>query len=404
MILTQCAVCATELGTGGKKCGRCSTRYCGPECQVQHWKEGGHDKLCKIIKKAGGAEQYHADKKCKEAVAVAVETCADDTKGQTCYICTQAVHWKTKEGLVRMCACRGTAGFAHVSCLAEQAKILIEEVEENNLAHKVMNERWQRWSSCSLCKQQYHGVVMGALGWACWKTYVGRSETDNSRLGSMKFLGRSFRDSGRAEDELAVHQATLDTFKRYWQGNDEDQNALDVMSNMAGCYSRLGQHDKCVTMRREIYARRVATLGFSHEESLNEAHCIALTLVNRPDRDSQTEAKVFLRDIMPRALEDLGPEHQTYLRFRWVYAYALHDDDAAATLDDMIEAEATYVAIERVYARRFGPSHPETRGLRGEISNLRENMEKVRDCATCEDPSCRWAQIARRSGIHRDAR
>ena len=90
---------------------------------------------------------------------------------------------------MRMCACRGTAGFAHVSCLAEQAKILIEEVEENNLDHKVMNERWQRWSSCSLCKQQYHGVVMGALGWACWKTYVGRSETDNSRLGSMRSSG-----------------------------------------------------------------------------------------------------------------------------------------------------------------------------------------------------------------------
>jgi len=50
MILTQCAVCATELGLSlGKKCGRCSTRYCGPECQVQHWKEGGHDKLCKLI-------------------------------------------------------------------------------------------------------------------------------------------------------------------------------------------------------------------------------------------------------------------------------------------------------------------------------------------------------------------
>ena len=49
-------------------------------------------------------------------------------EGQTCYICTQALHWKTKEGLVRMCACRGTAGFAHVSCLAEQAKILVADV------------------------------------------------------------------------------------------------------------------------------------------------------------------------------------------------------------------------------------------------------------------------------------
>ena len=137
MYLTHCAACAAELGlTLGKKCGRCSTRYCGPACQEQHWKEGGHDQLCKKIKKAGGAEQYNANEKYAEAVAVAVEKCADDTKGQTCFICTQALHWKTKEGLVRGCACRGTAGFAHVSCLAEQAKILVAEAEENNLDDK----------------------------------------------------------------------------------------------------------------------------------------------------------------------------------------------------------------------------------------------------------------------------
>ena len=65
--------------------------------------------------------------KYNEAVAVAAEKCAGDTKGQTCYICTEALHWKTKEGLVRGCACRGTAGFAHVSCLAEQAKIFYKD-------------------------------------------------------------------------------------------------------------------------------------------------------------------------------------------------------------------------------------------------------------------------------------
>merc|ERR1712091_833118 len=42
MILTQCAACAAPLGlASGKKCGRCSTRYCGPACQKQHW-DGGH--------------------------------------------------------------------------------------------------------------------------------------------------------------------------------------------------------------------------------------------------------------------------------------------------------------------------------------------------------------------------
>jgi hypothetical protein len=41
---------------------------------------------------------------------------------------------------------------------------------------KVIDERWARWYSCSLCEQRYHGVVCCALGWACWKTYVGRPE------------------------------------------------------------------------------------------------------------------------------------------------------------------------------------------------------------------------------------
>ena len=153
MILTQCAVCATELGLSlGKKCGRCSTRYCGAECQKQHWESGGHDKLCKKIKKAGGAEQYNANQKYTAAVAVAAEACAKDTKGQTCYICTQALHWKTKEGLVRGCACRGTAGFAHVSCLAGQAKILFAVAEDNNLD----DNQGHRWYTCSLCEQEYH--------------------------------------------------------------------------------------------------------------------------------------------------------------------------------------------------------------------------------------------------------
>ena len=124
MILTTCAACAAPLAHTAPRCLLCDTRYCKLACQRDHWRRG-HKQICKKIHRGGNAEQYHADKKYKEAVAVAVEACADDTKGQTCYICTQALHWKTKEGLVRMCACRGTAGFAHVSCLAEQAKILV---------------------------------------------------------------------------------------------------------------------------------------------------------------------------------------------------------------------------------------------------------------------------------------
>ena len=250
MILTKCAVCATELGLSlGKKCGRCSTRYCGPECQVQHWKEGGHDKLCKKIKKAGGAEQYNADKKYAEAVVVAVEKCAEDTKGQTCYICTEAVHRHTKEGLVRGCACRGTSGVAHVSCLVEQAKILIAEAEENNLGIKY-DARWRRWDMCSLCEQQYHGVVRCALGWACWKTYLGRAEADQARFMAMTELGNGLLAAKQFAAALPVKEAELSMMRRLGASH---HNILIAQGNLANTYAGLGRWDESRGVRRDIY-------------------------------------------------------------------------------------------------------------------------------------------------------
>ena len=49
---------------------------------MDHWRRG-HKQMCKIIHRGGNAEQYHADKKYKEAVAVAVEACAEAMKHLT---------------------------------------------------------------------------------------------------------------------------------------------------------------------------------------------------------------------------------------------------------------------------------------------------------------------------------
>ena len=216
MILTRCPVCAAELPPlSAKQCSRCKTRYCGPACQKQHWEGGGHDKLCRKIKKAGGAEQYHANKKYAEALAVAVEEYAEDTKGQTCYICTEALHWKTKEGLVRGCACHTTEGFVHVSCLVEQAKILVDEAEENNLDDKDFNTKWRRWDKCSMCEQWYHSGVACALGWACWKTYVGRPEADWPRRLAIEVLGNGLSAAAHYDDALPVREAELAMMLRY---------------------------------------------------------------------------------------------------------------------------------------------------------------------------------------------
>ena len=380
MILTQCAVCATELGLSlGKKCGRCSTRYCGAACQKQHWESGGHDKLCKKIKKSGGAEQYNAEQRYAKAVAVAAEKCAEDTKGQTCYICTQALHWKTKEGLVRGCSCRGTAGFAHVSCLAEQAKILVAEAEENNLDWKVLGERWNRWHTCSLCKQDHHGVVHNALGWACWKTYVGRPEADELRLSAMRVLGSGLSDADHDADALSVREAELSMRQRL---GDRTTNILAAQSNLAVSYEALGRPEETLRMREDVYSGCLQLFG-EHERTLLAANNYAVSLQTLKRFD---EVKSLMHKSIPVAQHILGENNDLTLRMRWLYALALCRDDDA-TLDDVHEAVETLEETERTARRVLGGAHPLVadfeRALRGARAALAaregEDVSAVRE-------------------------
>ena len=360
MILTNCAACAAPLPRPAKQCGRCKTPYCGAACQKKHWEEGGHDKLCKKIKKGGGAEQYHADQKLKEAVAVAVEKCADDTKGQTCYICTQALHWKTKEGLVRMCACRGTAGFAHVSCLAEQAKILVAEAVENNLDDK----RWHRWHTCSLCEQNYHGVVRCALGWACWKTYFGRPESDWTRIFAIQQLGNGLLDGGHHEDALSVYESHLATMRRV---GAPELNILTVQNNIARTYQLLGRHESTLNMYRGVHSKYLELLGESDKFTLIAASNCASALHNL---NRFEEAKALLRKTMPVAQRVLGESHDLTITIKWHYSWALCED-TAATLDDLHEAVNTLEDTERTARRVLGGGHPTVVQIERVLRNAR---------------------------------
>ena len=352
MILTQCAVCATDLGLSlGKKCGRCSTRYCGPECQVQHWKEGGHDKLCKLIKKSGGAEQYNANTKYADAVAVAAEACAEDTKGQTCYICTQALHWKTKEGLVRGCSCRGTAGFAHVSCLAEQAKILRQEAEDNNLGDKVLDERFKRWRACSLCEQDYYGVVYHALGWACWKTYVGQPEAHWTRRLAMTALGNGLSGAEHHEAALSVREAELSMLRRV---GASEGNILIVKGNLAMTYRALERNEEALRLRREVYSGSLNIHGEEDRQVLLSVNNYADSLV---DLQRFEEAKTLLRKTIPVARRIVGENDKLTLKMRWAYAWTLCDD-TGATLDDLRESVKTLEETVPTARRVLGGVHP----------------------------------------------
>ena len=354
MVLINCACCAAPLPHPAKQCSRCKTLYCSPACQKQHWEQGGHDKLCRKIRKGGGAEQYHADTKYSEAVTVAAdaaEAFKEDAKGQKCYICGD-----DKEGLVRMCACCGTAGFAHVSCLAEQAKILMDEAEENNLGDRALEKRWERWHKCGQCEQNYHGIVACALGWACWKTYLGRSETDQVRVSAIRLLGNALFDAGDHEDALLARQAELSLMKRVGAPGDR---ILALQTRVGYSYNALGRNEEGLPVQRDVYAGRLKLHGENHQETIWSAGYLANSLYRTRRFD---EGKALLRKVIPVARRVLGTGNIDTIRLRWSYALFLFRSPNA-TLDDIREAvatmEETYGTVERV----FGAEHSYTREM-----------------------------------------
>ena len=355
------------------KCGHCKTRYCGRDCQKLHWK-GGHRAICQEIKRGGGAERYHANKRCTEAVAVAVEKCADDTAGQTCYICLED---GSEEGIVRGCACRGGAGFAHVSCLAEQAKILVAEAEENNLGEDAINARWGRWYACRLCEQHYHGVVQCALGWACWKTYVGRPETDQIRGVAMNVLGNGLSSAKHHEDALFVREAQLSMYRRI--GADE-ADLLTAQSNIAATYRVLDRNEEALGILCDVYFGYAKLEGEESARTLQAANNYATSLCNLRHFD---EAKALWRKMMPVARRVLGEDHELMLQMRWHYAETLFRDPSA-TLDDLHEAMSMLEETARTARRVFGGAHPTTVGMGRSWQNARAALRARDGDAICE--------------------
>ena len=261
---------------------------------------------------------------------------------------------------MRGCSCRGTAGFAHVSCLAEQAKILYAEAEENN---KPLDPAWVRWHTCSLCEQMYHGVVRCAIGWACWKTYLGRPEIDLPRRLAMQQLGNGLHDAKHHEEALSVREAHLSTIRRL--GGSEDA-ILDVQNNLTISYQMLGRHEEATSMRRDVYSGYLKLLG-EHHNTLIAANNYANSLLCLKRFE---EAKSLLRKTMPVAQRVLGESNELTLRVRWHYARALYED-TGTTLDAVREAVTTLEESERTARRVFGGTHPLTVDIEHSLQTVR---------------------------------
>ena len=305
-----------------------------------------------------------AEQRYNEAVQAAVEKCAADTAGQTCYICMDGT---AEEGLVRGCACRGGAGYAHLSCLARGAQVAVERSADGL--------GFERWHKCGLCEQRYHGDVKCALGWACWKTYVGRPETDEVRVHAMAFLGNGLSAAKYHDEALSVKEALLSTYRRV---GAPEGHMLGQMGEIATSYHMLGRFETSNRLYRDVYSGRLRLDGEGHEETLLAAtnYATALLALGRYE-----EGKSLLRKTIPASQRTLGESNEITLGLRCNYALALYEDPDA-TLDDLSEAVTTLEDARRIARRVFGGTHPHTTGIDGALQNARAALRALSSKAT----------------------
>jgi len=258
--------------------------------------------------------------------------------------------------------------------LVEQAKVLWEEAEANNLDPKASQARWDRWDSCGLCDQQYHGVVRCALGWACWKTYVGRPEDNNVRRWAMSVLGVGLLEANH-EDALIVGEAELSMKRRI---GASEHSILAARSNLAATYGELGQMEKALSMRRDAYNGNVKLFGEQHVNTLIAANNYAAGLLPLQRFE---EARSLLRQTIPVARRALGESHELTLKMRCTYAVTLCNDPSAA--HDVREAVATLEDLERTARRVLGGAHPTTSNVENNLRAARAAL-RAREAKTTE--------------------
>ena len=236
--------------------------------------------------------------------------------------------------------------------------------------HKAKNARWERWHICSLCKQQYHGVVSCALGWACWKTYLSRPEVDQFRVSAMGLLGSGLSDAQHHEDALSVKEAHLSMKQRL---GASEVDLLTSRNNLAGSYRSLGRFDDCLRTQRDVYSGWLKLCGEENVRTLAAANNYAAT-VNSLKRHG--EATALCRKVVPVARRVFGDNHQLTLTIRWNYALALCKDNGA-TLEDLREGVTTLEDLTPTARRVLGGAHPTAKDIEGDLRTARKVLRAL---------------------------
>jgi len=240
--------------------------------------------------------------------------------------------------LVRGCACRGSAGFVHVSCLVTAA------------THDPAT-----WIRCPTCKQDFYGELRRGLATARWELAAALAEGSTERLAAQAAMlesqGRFLEAVPLFEEVLARDRAKL---------GDEHSETLTSVYTLAVLHSMNDEKEKALCLAKEALAGRRRTLGDDDVSTLSSMSLVGILHITLEQYDA---ALPLCFEVLQGRRRVLGEEH-----------ISTQDsvNDLAVLYNDKGEPEKAIPLYQQavIHCRRLlGNTHPNT--LRA-IQNLGE--------------------------------
>ena len=169
-----------------------------------------------------------------------------------CWVCLEATDPGGVATAPTGCACRGSAGHAHPSCLIAAAK------------HKPnAKARHLAWMYCPTCNQSYAGPMEMGLARARWDLHRDAPEADNERLQAMGYQGLALSKSGDAVRATPIYEKLVSIMRRtHGAGHVE---TVQHMVNLASMRAHMGEHAATIPLLEEALSALNAIEGVTYQ-------------------------------------------------------------------------------------------------------------------------------------------
>ena len=300
----------------------------------------------------------------------------DLPEGASCWICLEDGPDETGAPLVRDCACRGDAGFAHLSCIVQYA-----QSTSNKNAGKDIDKFFKPWEECPNCNQNYMGGVAIILAEKCVE-FVER-KFPRTILLHVKALDikltavASCMDTDQNQKDEAIQigneiLSMINLLKRNYssmpiqirmtEGHVHDCFAAFASSEEteAGYQRALGHHEKS----RDIYK----ALGLKSRVNLVES-CIAYMKSNlEGNAGSECDDLKRFEAAHTKTVKTIGEDDQRSIVTAMALACALKETKQGVRAERLL---MKYASISR---RVCGPDHQMTQDCESTLKDAKVRM------------------------------